>query len=74
MLNELESQNDQQVEGIMGKVKLLKDVSVFFFCFFFFFFFFFPPPCAGPRESDREEAEAKKGGVAKTKPLLWCNR
>ena len=27
VLNELESQNEQQVEGIMGKVKLLKDVS-----------------------------------------------
>jgi hypothetical protein len=26
VLNELESQNDQQVEGIMGKVKILKDV------------------------------------------------
>jgi blocked-early-in-transport protein 1 len=26
-LNELESQNDGQVEGIMGKVRLLKDVS-----------------------------------------------
>ena len=26
VLNELESQNDQQVEGILGKVKLLKDV------------------------------------------------
>ncbi len=28
VLNELESQNDQQVEGIMGKVKILKEVSV----------------------------------------------
>jgi blocked-early-in-transport protein 1 len=27
VLNELESQNDQQVEGILGKVRLLKDVS-----------------------------------------------
>ena len=27
MLNELESQNDGQVEGIMGKVRQLKDVS-----------------------------------------------
>lgn len=27
VLNELESQNDQQVEGILGKVKILKDVS-----------------------------------------------
>jgi len=27
VLNELESQNDQQVEGIMGKVRILKDVS-----------------------------------------------
>jgi blocked early in transport 1 len=26
-LNELESQNDGQVEGILGKVKQLKDVS-----------------------------------------------
>ena len=26
VLNELESQNDAQVEGIMGKVRLLKDV------------------------------------------------
>jgi hypothetical protein len=26
VLNELESQNDQHVEGILGKVKLLKDV------------------------------------------------
>lgn len=33
VLNELESQNDQQVEGILGKVKLLKDVR---------------PPFAGP--------------------------
>lgn len=28
MLNELESQNDAQVEGILGKVKTLKDVSL----------------------------------------------
>ncbi|KAL2137967.1 hypothetical protein VTI28DRAFT_7757 [Corynascus sepedonium] len=28
VLNELESQNEQQVEGIMGKVKLLKDMTV----------------------------------------------
>ncbi|KAL1836950.1 hypothetical protein VTJ49DRAFT_152 [Mycothermus thermophilus] len=28
VLNELESQNDQQVEGIMGKVKLLKDMTI----------------------------------------------
>ncbi|KAG7294322.1 hypothetical protein NEMBOFW57_004393 [Staphylotrichum longicolle] len=28
VLNELESQNDQQVEGILGKVKLLKDMTV----------------------------------------------
>lgn len=28
VLNELESQNDQHVEGIMGKVKILKDVRV----------------------------------------------
>ena len=28
MLNELESQNDGQVEGIMGKVRQLKDVCV----------------------------------------------
>lgn len=27
VLNELESQNDQHVEGILGKVKILKDVS-----------------------------------------------
>jgi blocked early in transport 1 len=27
VLNELESQNDAQVEGILGKVKVLKDVS-----------------------------------------------
>ena len=27
VLNELESQNDQQVEGILGKVKVLKEVS-----------------------------------------------
>ncbi|KAI2610892.1 uncharacterized protein GGS25DRAFT_171489 [Hypoxylon fragiforme] len=27
VLNELESQNDQHVEGILGKVKVLKDVS-----------------------------------------------
>lgn len=27
VLNELESQNDGQVEGIMGKVRLLKDVG-----------------------------------------------
>ena len=27
VLSELESQNDQQVEGILGKVKILKDVS-----------------------------------------------
>jgi hypothetical protein len=30
VLNELESQNDQQVEGILGKVRLLKDVSLDF--------------------------------------------
>ncbi len=30
VLNELESQNDQQVEGIMGKVKVLKEVSLLF--------------------------------------------
>lgn len=28
VLNELESQNDGQVEGIMGKVRQLKDVCV----------------------------------------------
>ena len=28
VLNELESQNDQHVEGILGKVKLLKDVRL----------------------------------------------
>ncbi|KAL2021577.1 hypothetical protein VTK56DRAFT_7076 [Thermocarpiscus australiensis] len=28
VLSELESQNDEQVEGIMGKVKLLKDMTV----------------------------------------------
>ncbi|KAI8630886.1 hypothetical protein F5Y19DRAFT_474006 [Xylariaceae sp. FL1651] len=28
VLSELESQNDQQVEGIMGKVKILKDMTV----------------------------------------------
>lgn len=27
MLNELESQNDKEVEGILGKVRVLKDVS-----------------------------------------------
>ncbi|KAI0378426.1 hypothetical protein F5Y04DRAFT_283941 [Hypomontagnella monticulosa] len=27
VLNELESQNDQQVEGILGKVKILKDMT-----------------------------------------------
>jgi blocked-early-in-transport protein 1 len=27
VLDELESQNDAQVEGILGKVKVLKDVS-----------------------------------------------
>lgn len=26
VLNELESQNDAQIEGIMGKVRVLKDV------------------------------------------------
>ncbi len=30
VLNELESQNDQHVEGILGKVRLLKDVGCFF--------------------------------------------
>lgn len=28
VLNELESQNDEQVEGIMGKVKILKDMTI----------------------------------------------
>ncbi|KEZ46124.1 hypothetical protein SAPIO_CDS0983 [Scedosporium apiospermum] len=28
VLNELESQNDQQVDGILGKVKILKDMTV----------------------------------------------
>lgn len=28
VLNELESQNDQQVEGILGKVKILKDMTI----------------------------------------------
>lgn len=28
VLNELESQNDQQVDGILGKVRLLKDMTV----------------------------------------------
>ncbi|KAL2753683.1 hypothetical protein ACRALDRAFT_2044036 [Sodiomyces alcalophilus JCM 7366] len=28
VLNELESQNDAQVEGIMGKVKILKDMTI----------------------------------------------
>jgi hypothetical protein len=30
VLNELESQNDGQVEGILGKVRMLKDVGVAF--------------------------------------------
>lgn len=29
VLDELESQNDAQVEGIMGKVRVLKDVSTY---------------------------------------------
>lgn len=29
VLNELESQNDSQVEGIMGKVKILKEVRCY---------------------------------------------
>ncbi|CAK7202919.1 protein transport protein bet1 [Sporothrix eucalyptigena] len=28
VLNELESQNDQQIEGILGKVRVLKDMTV----------------------------------------------
>ena len=28
VLNELESQNDQQIEGILGKVRILKDVRI----------------------------------------------
>ncbi|CAK7262527.1 protein transport protein bet1 [Sporothrix epigloea] len=28
VLNELESQNDQQIEGILGKVRILKDMTV----------------------------------------------
>ncbi len=32
VLNELESQNDGQVEGIMGKVRQLKDVCSPFLC------------------------------------------
>ena len=36
MLNELESQNDQHVEGILGKVRLLKDVGC---CSFFVILF-----------------------------------
>lgn len=28
MLNELESQNDAQIDGIMGKVRVLKDMTV----------------------------------------------
>ncbi len=43
VLNELESQNDGQVEGIMGKVRLLKDVCFPFpfpFLFLFLFSFF----------------------------------
>jgi blocked-early-in-transport protein 1 len=32
VLNELESQNDEQVEGIMGKVRQLKDVSLLLKC------------------------------------------
>lgn len=33
VLNELESQNDSHVEGILGKVRVLKDVSLpFLFC------------------------------------------
>lgn len=30
VLSELESQNDQQVEGILGKVKILKEVGFAF--------------------------------------------
>jgi hypothetical protein len=30
VLDELESQNDAQVEGIMGKVRILKDVSLLY--------------------------------------------
>ena len=39
VLNELESQNDEQVEGIMGKVKILKDVR---FCSLFLLSSFSP--------------------------------
>ena len=31
VLNELESQNDGQVEGILGKVRMLKDVRILLF-------------------------------------------
>jgi hypothetical protein len=42
VLNELESQNDGQVEGILGKVRMLKDVCLPFpFCPFFLLT---PPP------------------------------
>ena len=36
VLSELESQNDQQVDGILGKVRVLKDVSLHtpYFCNF----------------------------------------
>lgn len=37
VLNELESQNDREVDGILGKVRILKDVSVSFFSFLFVF-------------------------------------
>ena len=41
VLNELESQNDQHVEGILGKVRLLKDVGCWSFSSLFLGSLFF---------------------------------
>ncbi|KAL9094160.1 MAG: hypothetical protein Q9165_003575 [Trypethelium subeluteriae] len=59
VLNELESQNDAQVEGISAKVRMLKDVSVFFPCLCSAVHFLALRKCRGALEREVAAANAR---------------
>ncbi|ROW17171.1 hypothetical protein VPNG_01124 [Cytospora leucostoma] len=70
VLNELESQNDAHIEGIMGKVRVLKDVRCPHLTLtsptfvFSFFFFSSSPKTPAPERRHREEGK----GTGNTRP------
>lgn len=59
VLNELESQNDAQVAGILGKVKTLKDVSPSVS---------FPVPSSRPAVATHAHTHRRPGGVETSRP------